>query len=89
MRVIKNKTMRVESTRSTVKLKCRVELKSIACHACGWLDKKTTTTKKQIAEHVAGAYESKMYVYYNEFKVMLVLELELMIVGLHFLRFMH
>jgi hypothetical protein len=54
--------------------------------------KKNKNNNKKKAKHGAGACRSKVYVYYDEFKViflMLLVGLELRISDLHVLRLMH
>jgi hypothetical protein len=94
LRVIENKTMRVESTRmhviennKTMRVEStRVQVESTRMRVV----KKKQQHKKKLS--TAGACRSKFYVYYGEFKViflMFLVELKLRISGLHVLRLMH
>jgi hypothetical protein len=57
-----------------------------------WLKKQKQQQQQQKAKHGAGACRSKVYLYYDEFKViflMLIFALELRISGLYVLRVLH
>jgi hypothetical protein len=57
-----------------------------------WLKNNNNNNNNKKAKHRAGACRSKVYVYYDEFKVIFLMfpvGLELRISGLHVLRLMH